>query len=68
MDKFMRLFYQIFAIFLILFLFSISATDLFAKKSPDSTPLKKVKLQLKWKHQFQFAGYYAAIEKGFYKA
>lgn len=24
-------------------------------------------LQLKWKHQFQFAGYYAAIEKGFYK-
>ncbi len=26
-----------------------------------------VKLQLKWKHQFQFAGYYAAIEKGFYK-
>jgi PAS domain S-box-containing protein len=27
---------------------------------------QKVKLQLKWKHQFQFAGYYAAIEKGFY--
>jgi PAS domain S-box-containing protein len=26
-----------------------------------------VRLQLKWKHQFQFAGYYAAIEKGFYK-
>ncbi len=25
-----------------------------------------VRLQLKWKHQFQFAGYYAAIEKGFY--
>lgn len=24
-------------------------------------------LQLKWKHQFQFAGYYAAIEKGYYK-
>ncbi len=23
-------------------------------------------LQLKWKHQFQFAGYYAALEKGFY--
>lgn len=29
--------------------------------------LDKVTLQLKWKHQFQFAGYYAAIEKGFYK-
>ncbi|WP_144212997.1 EAL domain-containing protein [Shewanella donghaensis] len=24
-------------------------------------------LQLRWHHQFQFAGYYAAIEKGFYK-
>jgi len=23
-------------------------------------------LQLKWKHQFQFAGYYAAIKKGYY--
>lgn len=27
---------------------------------------EKVTLQLKWKHQFQFAGYYAALEKGFY--
>jgi len=25
-----------------------------------------VRLQLKWHHQFQFAGYYAAVEKGFY--
>jgi PAS domain S-box-containing protein len=25
--------------------------------------IQKVTLQLKWKHQFQFAGYYAAIEK-----
>ncbi|OQX99691.1 MAG: hypothetical protein B6I20_09730, partial [Bacteroidetes bacterium 4572_117] len=31
------------------------------------TTLTQVKLQLKWKHQFQFAGYYAAIEKGYYK-
>lgn len=29
--------------------------------------LEPVTLQLKWKHQFQFAGYYAAKEKGFYK-
>ena len=29
-------------------------------------PGTKVTLQLKWKHQFQFAGYYAAIEKGYY--
>lgn len=33
----------------------------------NATTLKNVRLQLKWKHQFQFAGYYAAIEKGFYK-
>ncbi|MDT8376567.1 MAG: ABC transporter substrate-binding protein, partial [Mariprofundaceae bacterium] len=26
-----------------------------------------VALQLKWKHQFQFAGYYMALEKGFYR-
>ncbi|MEQ8350326.1 MAG: ABC transporter substrate-binding protein [Leptospiraceae bacterium] len=29
--------------------------------------LEPVRLQLKWKHQFQFAGYYAAVEKGFYR-
>lgn len=27
-----------------------------------------VRLQLRWHHQFQFAGYYAAIEKGYYRA
>jgi ABC-type nitrate/sulfonate/bicarbonate transport system substrate-binding protein len=30
-------------------------------------PLKKVTLQLSWFDQFQFAGYYMAKEKGFYK-
>lgn len=34
-------------------------TSLFANET--------VVLQLKWLHQFQFAGYYAALEKGFYK-
>lgn len=29
---------------------------------------ESVTLQLKWQHQFQFAGYYAAKEKGFYRA
>src|SRR5207244_9703634 len=29
--------------------------------------LDAVSLQLKWKHQFQFAGYYAALEQGFYR-
>jgi two-component sensor histidine kinase/ABC-type nitrate/sulfonate/bicarbonate transport system substrate-binding protein len=28
---------------------------------------EKVTLQLKWRHQFQFAGYYMAAEKGFYR-
>jgi len=36
---------------------------LFAQNSDNN----KITLQLKWKNQFQFAGYYAAIEKGFYK-
>ncbi len=27
-----------------------------------------VHLQLRWLHQFQFAGYYAALEKGYYKS
>jgi diguanylate cyclase (GGDEF)-like protein len=29
--------------------------------------LEPVRIQLKWTHQFQFAGYYAAIHKGFYR-
>ena len=32
-----------------------------------SQELKPIKLQLKWYHQFQFAGYYAAKVKGYYK-
>ena len=30
--------------------------------------LQKIDFQLRWHHQFQFAGYYAAVEKGFYRA
>jgi len=29
--------------------------------------MQKVSIELKWKHQFQFAGYYIAKEKGFYE-
>jgi PAS domain S-box-containing protein len=29
--------------------------------------MERVTLQLKWRHQFQFAGYYAAIEQGYYR-
>ncbi len=32
-----------------------------------ASALEHVTLQLKWTHQFQFAGYYAALEKGYYR-
>ena len=45
--------------FLALILISFLCSPLWA--------LEQVKLQLNWKHQFQFAGYYAAIEKGYFR-
>ncbi len=35
--------------------------------SLNAKDLKNISLQLQWKHQFQFAGYYIAKEKGFYQ-
>ena len=35
--------------------------------SHPAAALESVSLQLKWKHQFQFAGHYAALEQGFYR-
>ena len=35
--------------------------------SHPAAALDAVSLQLKWKHQFQFAGYYQALEQGFYR-
>jgi diguanylate cyclase (GGDEF)-like protein len=35
--------------------------------APLTVSAETVSLQLKWSHQFQFAGYYAAVEKGFYR-
>lgn len=32
-----------------------------------ASELEPVTLQLKWKHQFQFAGYYVAAQKGYYR-
>ena len=37
------------------------------RAAPDTKPPERVTLQLKWLHQFQFAGYYAALAKGFYR-
>src|SRR5690606_16689812 len=42
-----------------------SVADNSAAEEP--APVIPVTLQLKWTHQFQFAGYYAAIEQGFYR-
>ena len=47
-------------------LFFIIFTNLFAINE-DSLNVQKIKLQLQWQHQFEFAGFYAAKEKGFYK-
>ena len=43
--------------------------DSTAAESTESTPaeLDKVTLQLKWVTQAQFAGYYAALEQGYYE-
>jgi len=37
-----------------------------APPEPPKKPKDQVRLQLKWLHQAQFAGYYLALEKGFY--
>jgi len=36
--------------------------------APPTAATETVRLQLKWQHQFQFAGYYAAKELGYYSA
>lgn len=41
------------------------AGTIYASAAEDK-PLKKVSLQLRWDHQFQFAGYYAAKWQGYY--
>jgi NitT/TauT family transport system substrate-binding protein len=33
---------------------------------PEEKPKDQIRLQLKWLHQAQFAGYYLALERGFY--
>ncbi|SMF95943.1 PAS domain S-box-containing protein [Methylomagnum ishizawai] len=58
-----RLAYPAWAVFLLLLLWLLPA---FAHTSDN--PLEKLVLQLKWFHQFQFAGYYAAQEQGYYAA
>jgi ABC-type nitrate/sulfonate/bicarbonate transport system substrate-binding protein len=44
----------------------VGASLMLAATHP-AAALDAVSLQLKWKHQFQFAGYYQALEQGFYR-
>jgi len=44
--------------------FVASVSLLFA---PEPRALDEIKLQLKWRHQFQFAGYYVALDQGYYR-
>lgn len=48
-----------------LFLLFILLVCLFGQAKAAST--ESVTLQLKWRHQFQFAGYYAAIQQGYFQ-
>ena len=45
----------------------IAGASLLLSASHPAAALDAVSLQLKWKHQFQFAGYYQALEQGFYR-
>ena len=42
------------------------AAPLIAQDAAPDSALEKVVLQLRWDHQAQFAGYYAAVWQGFY--
>jgi two-component system cell cycle sensor histidine kinase/response regulator CckA len=53
--------------FVISLLLACVCCGVFADSDNSANELERVSLQLKWRHQFQFAGYYAAIEKGFYR-
>ncbi|WP_024851917.1 transporter substrate-binding domain-containing diguanylate cyclase [Hydrogenovibrio kuenenii] len=44
-----------------------AANAVVSKSNPTPKPLEKVVLQLKWLHQFQFAGYYAAQKEGYFR-
>ena len=45
----------------------IAGASLVLAASHPAAALDSVSMQLKWKHQFQFAGYYQALEQGFYR-
>ena len=52
---------------IVIFSLLLFINTLFAAEKLEITRLEKVSLQLHWKYQFEFAGFIAAKEKGFYK-
>lgn len=48
-------------------LFAVTFLALSSYACAVAKPPEVIDFQLRWHHQFQFAGYYAAVEKGFYK-
>jgi len=56
----------LFSVLLVNILFSFCTSMVRAEAVARVQKLETVNLQLKWKYQFQFAGYYAAIEQGYY--
>ncbi|WP_200152945.1 transporter substrate-binding domain-containing protein [Chromatium okenii] len=52
---------------LLLGVFGFHSLATAANTQQASPELTSVSLQLVWKHQFEFAGFYAAVEKGFYQ-
>ncbi|NOQ35350.1 MAG: hypothetical protein GQ569_05575, partial [Methylococcaceae bacterium] len=56
----------IFCQYIILLIFISYSLPILAEPKRTIIPTEKVSIQLKWLHAFQFAGYYAAKEKGFY--
>ena len=54
----MPIFYRLILSFSFLFCFT---------QAQASESLEKIVLPFPWYHQFQFAGYYAAVEQGYYK-
>ncbi|MES2875318.1 MAG: ABC transporter substrate-binding protein, partial [Bacteroidota bacterium] len=46
---------------------SLSCLCIFSDTQLNAQEGNKIRLQLKWNHQFQFAGFYAAQQKGFFK-
>ena len=58
----------IFSVLILLWITLLSATSTHASDVTSSTPqLTPVTVQLNWNHQYQFAGFYAAIQQGYYQ-